>query len=152
MTTYFKNITTIEELKKEYRRLIKLNHPDNGGDTATMAAINNEYEYTFNRLKNGKNTAETADMFKDVINAIINLNGITIEICGSWVWVSGDTFACKTILKEVGFRWASKKKMWYWHSPDEHCQSRKGGKEMSEIRFKYGSETVKTKPQFINAF
>ena len=47
MKKYFENITTINDLKKEYRRLIKANHPDNGGDTWVMAAINNEYEEVF---------------------------------------------------------------------------------------------------------
>ena len=41
-TKYFKEATDLYTLKKEYRKLIKENHPDNGGDTWVMAAINNE--------------------------------------------------------------------------------------------------------------
>ena len=31
-TTYFKNIETLEDLKKQYRELAMQNHPDRGGD------------------------------------------------------------------------------------------------------------------------
>ena len=43
-TTYFKNIETLEDLKKQYRALAMQNHPDRGGDAETMKAINNEYD------------------------------------------------------------------------------------------------------------
>lgn len=48
---YFKNIRTLDDLKKEFRRLAMLNHPDRGGDTATMQAINAEFEMLFPALK-----------------------------------------------------------------------------------------------------
>lgn len=41
---YFASCRTLDELKKEYRRLAMLNHPDRGGDEETMKAINNEYD------------------------------------------------------------------------------------------------------------
>jgi len=41
---YFKNVRTVEELKKVYKKLARENHPDMGGDTAIMQAINNEFE------------------------------------------------------------------------------------------------------------
>lgn len=41
---YFRDCGSVQELKKEYRSLAMLNHPDMGGDTATMAAINSEYK------------------------------------------------------------------------------------------------------------
>ena len=100
--TYFINIKSLEELRKEYKRLVKLNHPDNGGSEEAIKVINVEYEICFEMLKkadtttaNGKkyNMAEDA-MIRDIINAIIHLN-IEIEICGSWVWVSGNTYSCK---------------------------------------------------------
>ena len=48
---YFENCKSIEELKKEYRRLVVQNHPDNGGSLEVMKAINAEYEKAFDRLK-----------------------------------------------------------------------------------------------------
>lgn len=44
---YFENCHTLEDLKAEYRRLVKLHHPDCGGDTATMQAINDEHDRLF---------------------------------------------------------------------------------------------------------
>lgn len=39
---FFKNVRTLEELKKEYRTLAMKHHPDRGGDLETMQAINSE--------------------------------------------------------------------------------------------------------------
>ena len=72
---------------------------------------------------------------------ILHFENITIELVGSWVWVSEDTKEIKEKLKELGFKWASKKKMWFYgemkgRNPQE--------KSMEEIKSKYGSETLKT--------
>ena len=57
---YFTACTTLDELKKEYRRLAMANHPDRGGDEATMKAINAEYDAVFPAFKLSYNrTAET---------------------------------------------------------------------------------------------
>ena len=63
---YFTTCTTLDELKKEFRRLAMLHHPDHGGDTETMKAINAEYDAVFPSFKLAYNrtaktpTAETA--------------------------------------------------------------------------------------------
>lgn len=36
MTKYFKNIKSFDDLKKQFRELLKANHPDNGGDEEVM--------------------------------------------------------------------------------------------------------------------
>lgn len=51
---YLKNIKSYEELKELYKKLIKANHPDNGGDIAKMQEINAEYEVLFSIWKNKK--------------------------------------------------------------------------------------------------
>lgn len=48
---YFTEVHTLDELKKEFRRLAMLNHPDVGGDTATMQEINAEYDRLFPAMK-----------------------------------------------------------------------------------------------------
>lgn len=147
--TYFDNIHTLEELRKEYKRLVKANHPDNGGSVETIKIINVEYEICFKVLEkvdpvssNNKYNMAEDEMIREIINAIINLN-IEIEICGSWIWVSGNTYSCKQELKNSGFHWASKKKMWYWHNPEEQTKSN-GKTSMNDIRMKYGSQVVRT--------
>lgn len=155
--TYFKNIRTLEELRKEYKRLVKENHPDNGGSEDAIKIINVEYEISFHILEktdtdsSNKYNMKEDEMLRAVINAIINLN-IEIEICGSWVWVSGNTYSCKDDLKSNGFHWASKKKMWFWHDPEAQVKSN-GKTSMNDIRTKYGSEVIKsaTTQMFISA-
>ena len=48
---YFKNITSLAELKKQYRALAIANHPDKGGDTETMQAINAEFDALLEKTK-----------------------------------------------------------------------------------------------------
>lgn len=63
--TYFHNITSLSELKKQYRELVKNNHPDKGGDIAVMQAINNEFEQLYNIWKDRKETADTTGYAND---------------------------------------------------------------------------------------
>ena len=90
---YFENCHTLEDLKAEYRRLVKLHHPDCGGDPATMQAINDEHDRLFEILKRQHNesadeyhqTTETAEEFRNLINELLKLDGITCELCGNWL-------------------------------------------------------------------
>lgn len=50
---YFKNCNSIEEVKTQYKKLALENHPDRGGDTATMQAINAEYAFAIALLLKG---------------------------------------------------------------------------------------------------
>ena len=61
MATYFKNIKTFEDLKKQFRELLKANHPDNGGNEEVMKEINVEFDAIFPIWKNRteKETGET---------------------------------------------------------------------------------------------
>ena len=43
MKRYFDHLHTLAAIKAEYKQLVKLNHPDVGGDTATMQDINGQY-------------------------------------------------------------------------------------------------------------
>lgn len=146
---YFTNCKTLDELKKSYRKLAMEHHPDRGGDTETMKAINNEYEQMFNTLKNGSTSAtdstttESAYDFISIIDKIIRIEGIVVELCGSWLWVSGDTKPVKDELKAAGFRWASRKKMWYWCPPGTAIKT--SNSSMANIREKYGSRILSAK-------
>ena len=148
---YFAACTTLDELKKEYRRLAMIHHPDHGGDTATMQAINGEYSEAFARLKNQHNaaadeahqTTETPEEFITIISQLLRFPGLIVELCGSWLWITGETYAIKDQLKAAGCRWSSSKKAWYWHHPEEGSRWHKGTATMSDIRTKYGSQTYK---------
>lgn len=75
-----------------------------------------------------------------VVNAIKDLPGIDVEICGRWVWAGGATREHKDALKAMGMQFARKKIKWYWRPP-EHKHRRRGKKTMpmEYIRQKYGS-------------
>ena len=148
---YFTNIHTLDELKKEYRRLAMLHHPDVGGDPEVMKAINNEHDALFEQLKKQHNasadeyhqTTETAEEFRDIIEKLLTLDGLEIELCGSWLWIGGETMKHKEALKAAGCRWSSKKKLWYWHHAEDGHKWHRGNQSMSEIRRKYGSQTFR---------
>jgi len=145
---YFNDCKTIEEVKAQYKKLAKEHHPDCGGDTATMQAINMEYAFACARILNGENlTAEEvneelrlSEEYRKVIEQIINLAGIVIELVGNWIWVTGNTFPVRKELKTAGLFFASKKVAWYYRA-QEH-KTRSSGKTLDEIRSKYGSEKL----------
>ena len=148
---YFKPTPkTLEELKKQYRKLVFTHHPDKGGDAEKMKAVNNEYDKLFKILKDVHQTkdgetytskqtsAETADQFKDLINELMKMDDIEIEIIGCFVWVTGNTRAYKDKLKELKFQWHSKKTAWFLKPENYRCKSRKNY-EFDEIREMYGT-------------
>lgn len=146
---YFQNINSVEELKKAYRKLAFRYHPDRGGDTEIMKAVNAEYEALFKKLNvkdeaTGKSKHNLNDGFREMIDRIISLDGLDIEICGSWIWVSGDTKKHKDALHAAGYFWARKKVMWYWRPEDAKVRRSTGMTDMDYIRHMYGSEKVKT--------
>mgnify|MGYP002508308230 CR=1 FL=1 len=144
---YFTNCKTLEQLKAEYKKLALKNHPDCGGDEQVMKEINKEYDEVFPKLKNihvnkdgqayEKENTETVDEFKDIITALMRMELVTAEIIGSFIWVSGNTKPYKDQLKELGFKWHSKKLCWY-KSPEGYRRSGKKQYSMDEIKEMYG--------------
>ena len=154
MYEFFDGVKTLNELKDRYRALAKKWHPDLGGDGETMKRINDEHDRLFEILKAKQNaaadadetrktryTTETAEEFRDIIVELLKIADITVELCGSWVWVTGNTLAHKDELKKLGLRWSGNKKAWYWRHP-ERGGHWSGGADMAWIRKKYGSVVV----------
>ena len=67
MAKHFKKITSFENLKEQYKILLKTNHPDNGGEVEKMQEINAEYDALFKIWKDrhesetGEKVTETAE-------------------------------------------------------------------------------------------
>lgn len=86
--------------------------------------------------------SEDGDLFNEALNRILPLNGLVIEICGVWTWITGDTRPHKDTLKEAGFKWASTKKAWHLHPKQFRSRSR-GNSSLEDILTKYGSKRPK---------
>ena len=102
MNKFFENINTLEELRKQYKELLKQHHPDNGGNLELMQEINAEYDKLFKILKNqhesnyssDSDTANTNynnmkydfaedEKLREMLNKIIHFNHIDIELVGA---------------------------------------------------------------------
>ena len=148
---YFDKCKTLDELKAEYRRLAVKYHPDTGGDLETMKAVNAEHDRVFEVLKRKYNdsadeyhqTTETAEEFRDIINALLTLPGLEIELCGSWLWIGGNTLEHREKLRELGCKWSQTKKLWHWHHAEDGSKWYRGKRSMNEIRSKYGSQVFR---------
>lgn len=153
MTKFFINCTNLDDLKKAYKAAAMKYHPDMGGDTATMQAINAEYASRFEVLKRGQNeraaedttgtahaTTEAPEDFIQIINALLHMGGLTVELCGRWLWIGGETMKHKEELKACGCRWSATKKLWSWHYAKDGARWHKSHYSMQKIRSKYGSE------------
>lgn len=149
----FQGVSDLNELKKAYHALARQHHPDCGGSDAEMKAINAAYETRFEELKQAHNakaaqdtsgrtcaTTEAPREFIEIISLLLRLDGLQVELCGSWLWISGNTRSHKDALKAAGCRWAPKKGMWNWHHAEDGSPHYRGSASMAQIRSKYGSE------------
>lgn len=152
---YFENTSSVEIVKKTYRKLAMKYHPDRkGGSEEIFKQINNEYEDAIaqalltEKMTNSKKKTKIEDIlndkFREVINTLINVDKINIEIIGEFIWVDGKTYPIKETLKDFGFRWASSKKKWYLAPSWWKGTKRKTNKTMTEIRNIYGSTKIKS--------
>ena len=139
MMRYFEECKTCEDVKQIYKKMARDLHPDcNPGKdtTAEFQEMSRQYEEAYNRLKNvhqnangetyQKETQQTATEYANLINQLLHIPGLMIELCGSWLWIGGNTREHKDALKTMGCRWSSNKKLWYWRHEE---QGRKGNRK-----------------------
>ena len=141
ITNKFKEVTGINEAKKIYKNLAKNLHPDVGGTEEEFKLLNNIYNDFIEHKIYFSNESKIDLELEKIISKILHYENITIEVVGSWIWLSGDTKAIKDKLKDLSFKWASKKKMWYY---GEMKGKNPKQKSMDEIKSKYGCTTLKS--------
>lgn len=142
---YFYGMNTIEELKQRFKELALKYHPDRkGGCEKVMREINKEYDYLKSRINSTSDTENVRDEFREIIMKIINIPGIEIEICGTWIWIHGNTYPNKKKLRKAGCQYASKKKKWFWKPAGARSRGR-GKYSMDQIRELHGSQKIKKK-------
>jgi len=146
---WFQECASLDEVKAMYKKLAKQYHPDLGGDTEMMQQINLEFREASAKVINGSGLTEEeatekirfSEEYRQAIEKVIHLEGITIEVIHKWIWVTGQTRKHKDTLKAAGYFFASKKQAWYFRT-DEYKVKKGGKKDLDEIRAKYGSEIV----------
>jgi len=160
-------LDTLDQLKTQYRQLAKRYHPDMPtGNTATMQAVNAEYAYLLSNYARqdawdrqtsahnmGRKSAAdyhnidtVAETLRQKIEAALNLDGVTVELCGLWIWVTGNTKPHRATLGKdgLGFKFARDKCAWFYagvpsfnHKPIP----------LDSIRHTYGSQVFTRNPQ-----
>jgi hypothetical protein len=141
----FKGVAGLNEAKKIYKILAKQLHPDVGGTNEEFKLLNQIYNDIVQHKIYFSNESKIDIELEKVISQILHYENIIIEVIGSWIWLNGDTKSIKTRLKELNFRWASRKKMWYYGE-----KIRNGGKTKSinDIKSKYGCSVVKNNSRY----
>ncbi|OIV47296.1 molecular chaperone DnaJ [Sodalis sp. TME1] len=139
-----------KDIKAAYKKLALKYHPDRHPELGVelMKAVNAAFDFLIHNLEkintcqseNENSRYNYCEELERVLSQLNSLAGIVFEVIGNWVWVSGDTRMHKDILKEIGYKWASKKKQWFYR-PEEH-KSRWNNREHSieEIKEMYGTQ------------
>ena len=150
---------TPKEVKKAYRLAAKEFHPDrNPAGAEMMKMINAAYEtlkdftgkiHNQDKKKSADDSKQEnyTDAVNEALNKILDLDGLIIEVCGAWVWVSGETKKHRERLKEADFKYASKKKRWFFR-PEDWKSKNRTLYSMDEIREKYGSSQPSKKGNY----
>ena len=155
--TYFETCGTLDEAKSAYRRYAAALHPDMGGDAIEFSRMRAAFEaFTPSSEKyDGERMQWNAKDFADVIEQLMTIPGITIEICGSFIWVDGldkDNKLGRDAIKSIdggeamnSARFAPKKKLWYFE-PKGYRRRQRGRcrsfYSQDDIRSRYGSSVV----------
>ena len=138
----FKDVTGINEAKKIYKTLAKKLHPDVGGSEEEFKLLNSIYnDFIENKIFFSNESKIDLELEK-IISQILHYENLIIEVVGSWIWLKGETKSIKEVLKNIGFKWASKKKMWYYGEMKGRNPKQKS---MEDIKAKYGCQEVRTK-------
>jgi hypothetical protein len=146
---WFDGCKTEAEIKARYRDLAKRHHPDLGGDVEIMKSVNAAYEAALKGeyRKVGMDEsyvnwrwsmdAEAASKVTEVLRIKRDLK---VELCGLWIWITGDTRPVKDQLKAAGCFWAAKKLAWYWRRECDGMRKwRHKALSLEQIRRKYGT-------------
>jgi curved DNA-binding protein CbpA len=150
MKTYFYQNQTIEELRAAFRKYCVKLHPDKGGAHEEFCAMKAQYEKIVKNCAageagraNSENRSarykwETEKELAEMIEKMLKIYGVEIEICGSWLWIGGNTYPVHEQLKALGAKFSGAKKLWYWSATMGEGKMR-GRYSMGKIRTKYGS-------------
>jgi len=141
----------LEGLQAAYKALIRKYHPDlnpNGLElTKLVNAARDMLVQTADIWTQAEYESKSDPEYHidqeidEIYRKIRHIPGLKITLSGVWLWVSGDTKPHKETFKTLNFRWANKKKAWYWRPADSKRPKRgrnKGEWTFEKIYNKYG--------------
>lgn len=156
---WFKDCSTVEEIKKVYRTLAMKFHPDRGGDTETMQQLNAAYHTA---LKNCDKQAATgadgeqhtyyynAKVEQEIMDKLFELLRVkmdaTIMLIGRWIWIEFDgkpAVEVREAIKKIGCVWHSKRMMWYWRPAE--ARTHYSNKDLGSLAAAYGYKEYKSR-------
>lgn len=156
----FDQFNTVSEVKQAYKKQAFKLHPDRGGTHESFVEMQAQYLAKLKSLNGQESTGfdnkshtyyynesvETEVMEK--ITELLNLKAddLEIELCGTWLWISGNTRAYKEKLKELSLKWHSKRSKWYFHTKNTH-KKRMSKLSFDQIRLAYGSKTFESEKE-----
>jgi len=137
------------------------NHPDRGGDTETMKAINVEYHKVLQSFDGFKSkgfddrehtyhySREGEQLIMNKIHELIAIGMINVEIqlIGSWIWITGNTKPYKAQLGKNGAKckWHNKRTAWYWHKPSKARTKYAKHADLDDIAATYGATSFESR-------
>lgn len=136
----FQYASSLEDAKKIFKELSKVCHPDKGGSTEAQQDLKAIYDHIVEHKIFFSNNSEFDIDIEKIVSNLLHIENINIEIVGSWIWITGETKDIRDILKNLGFKWASKKKAWHWAKKRSTARS---SKSLEEIKATYGSKSVR---------
>ena len=153
---YFKNCKTVAEVKKYYRKLAMLCHPDReGGDLTAMQEVNRQYQLALQNLhgqraysSDGREFTYQYDQHLEQLLMAkleellrLSMGNVEIHIIGTWIWVTGDTKPFKEALKKLQLAYHWQRQCWYFH--DGNSSYRRSNDSLDELAEKYGARSFK---------
>lgn len=168
MFSKLRNASNLDELKKEYFDLAKMYHPDLHPelDRKFMQEINSIFDEMKKELSKGQTSEKKeksmifeADIFIKIVEHLIKCEGLKIEACGWFIWITGNTKEHRATIKEIKEKFninvyfSGPKQAWYI-KPAWYRGFNKNSWSMEEIRSTYGSTDLKnikkkTKKNFV---
>lgn len=163
MNNPFVALFTQDQIKKKFRELAFILHPDRGGSTRAMQELNDFYHKALKSIDGKEHKSFTGKTYTykysyaneeklaRVLSECLKRLPHTIEILliGSWLWLSGETKsnvetirALNTFLQSENlprFNFCGKKQAWSWHEGKWNRPS--SGKSLDALKNTWGSES-----------
>lgn len=151
MQNPFLHLTQPEEVKKEFRRLAMIHHPDKGGEAADFRDLNRMYlerlrvlDGTQHKSESGKtytykyDDAREKEVAEKLAETVASLPpDVEILLIGIYIWIGGNTKPNRETLKKLGYYWSKNRARWYWKPAGYKSRRSKQGLAMIAARYGY---------------